>query len=191
MQISRQTRIRAARNSARRLAWFSIALGAAEILFTRPLARAAGLQGSESLLRFYGAREIANGIGLLLAREGREAPWMWARVAGDALDLATVAAHVRKDNPGALNAAGTLLALAPIGAADYKVASALSAAPEAVPARDYSTRSGFPRGASESRGIAAEVARDAARWMARPGSEVLPASRVRAMTTPAAEQPRA
>jgi hypothetical protein len=49
---------------------------------------------------------------------------------------------------------------------------------------DYGRRSGFPRGAAESRGVAADVARDALKWLSRPGSEVLPASRVRAMTTP-------
>jgi hypothetical protein len=49
---------------------------------------------------------------------------------------------------------------------------------------DYGRRSGFPRGAAESRGVAADVARDALKWLSRPGSEVLPTSRVRAMTTP-------
>jgi hypothetical protein len=56
---------------------------------------------------------------------------------------------------------------------------------------DYSGRSGFPRGADQSRGIAADVARDSAQWMSRPGSEVLPTSRVRAVTTPQPATPRA
>ena len=47
MQISTQTRVRAARNTARRLGWFSIALGVTELLFARQVARAAGLQGRE------------------------------------------------------------------------------------------------------------------------------------------------
>lgn len=191
MQISRHTRLRAARNTARRFGWFSIALGVAELLLTRNIARATGLQGSEGLVRLCGAREIANGVGLLLAKEERQAPWMWARVAGDALDLATVASHLRPGNPGALNAAATLAALVPVGAADLKVARALSERGPAQPLRDYAGRTGFPRGAAQSRGIAKDVARDALKWLARPGSEVLPTSRVRAMTTPQAAGPAA
>jgi hypothetical protein len=37
--------------------------------------------------------------------------------------------------------------------------------------RDYSDRSGFPRGAAQARGIAAEVARQASGWMRRPQSK--------------------
>lgn len=56
---------------------------------------------------------------------------------------------------------------------------------------DYGARSGFPRGLDGSRGIAKDVARDALKWMSRPGSEVLPTSRVRAMTTPQPAGPAA
>jgi hypothetical protein len=191
MQISQQTRIRAARNTARRFGWFSIALGISELLFTRQIARAAGLQGSEGLVRLYGVREIATGFGILLSREEKQAPWMWARVAGDALDVATVASHLRRDNPRALNAAATLVALAPVGAGDFKVARTLSEQRPGQPVRDYSDRTGFPRGTAESRGIAKDVAREALKWMARPGNEVLPTSRVRAMTTPQPAGPAA
>jgi hypothetical protein len=52
--------------------------------------------------------------------------------------------------------------------------------------RDYSGRSGFPRGAAQAHGLAADVARESARWLSRPGFEALPAARVRAMTHPAA-----
>ena len=52
--------------------------------------------------------------------------------------------------------------------------------------RDYGDRSGFPRGTAQARGLAADVARDSAKWLSRPGSEVLPTSRVRALTHPAA-----
>ena len=40
------------------------------------------------LLRLFGLREIAAGVGLL--SQDRLAPWLWARVAGDALDLAVL-----------------------------------------------------------------------------------------------------
>ena len=184
MQISTHTRVRAARNTARRLGWFSIALGVTELLFARHVARAAGLQGRESLVRLFGAREIASGLGILLSPPEKQAPWLWARVAGDAMDVTAVASGLRRDNPGALNSAATLLALAPVGMADYKTACTLSETRAAQPVRDYSNRSGFPRGADSARGVAQDVARNALKWISRPGSDVLPTSRVRAVTTP-------
>jgi len=73
----------------RGLGLFSLGLGIAEILAPVPLARAIGLpQKSARVLAIYGLREIAAGLGLLIAR--RKAGWLWFRVAGDALDLATL-----------------------------------------------------------------------------------------------------
>ena len=65
--------------------WFSIGLGLAECLMPRTMARAVGLEGKENLLRAFGMREIATGVGLLMSRDPE--PWVWGRVAGDALDL--------------------------------------------------------------------------------------------------------
>jgi hypothetical protein len=41
------------------------------------------------LIRAYGLREVATGVGILTSRE--PAKWLWGRVAGDFLDLATLA----------------------------------------------------------------------------------------------------
>src|SRR5437868_4012914 len=79
--------------AVRALAWFSLALGATEIVCARPLARSLRMRGSENLLRAYGVREIATGLGLLTSRDPR--PWMWGRVAGDALDIATLAMRLQ------------------------------------------------------------------------------------------------
>jgi len=46
------------------------------------------------MLRGFGLREIAAGVGVLAAR--RPAPGMWVRVAGDAMDLAALAAALRR-----------------------------------------------------------------------------------------------
>ena len=81
-----------ARSVATALGWFSLALGATELLAPRTLTRWLGMKGSEPLLRAYGLREIGTGIGILTARE--PAGWMWGRVAGDALDMATLLAGV-------------------------------------------------------------------------------------------------
>jgi hypothetical protein len=79
---------------ARALGWFSIGLGAAELLAPRRLSRALGIYGHEKLVRGFGLREIAAGVGLLT--QSRRAPWMWSRVAGDALDLGALGAAFPK-----------------------------------------------------------------------------------------------
>ena len=52
---------------ARGLGWFSIGLGLAEMLAPRMLTEQMGMKGKEGLLRFYGAREMAAGIGILMS----------------------------------------------------------------------------------------------------------------------------
>jgi uncharacterized membrane protein len=77
---------------ARGLGWFSIALGLAETLAPRTLARAIGAgdgRMSRTIIRLCGARELASGIGILTTP--RPARWMTSRVAGDVLDLALLA----------------------------------------------------------------------------------------------------
>jgi hypothetical protein len=50
---------------ARGLGVFSIALGLVEVVAARSLTRALGMQGNETLVRLYGLREIAKGVGIL------------------------------------------------------------------------------------------------------------------------------
>lgn len=76
-----------ARRLARGLAWFGIGLGVAQMLAPKRVARASGLY-DHSYLPAFGVREIASGIGIL-ARE-RPTGWLWARVAGDVVDLAVL-----------------------------------------------------------------------------------------------------
>src|SRR4051794_41804439 len=85
------------------LGWFSIGLGILEIAAARPLAAALGLE-SRALVRAYGVREIVAGIGLLTQR--RKGPWIWARLAGDVLDVATLGAGMTKHNATARRNAG-------------------------------------------------------------------------------------
>jgi uncharacterized membrane protein len=75
------------------LGWFSVALGVAELVAPRKMARLVGVPPSDrtdAVLQGFGAREIATGLAIL-AQPG-EAKWLWARVAGDALDLGTLGA---------------------------------------------------------------------------------------------------
>jgi len=70
------------------LGWFSIGLGAAELIAPSLIARFIGSRNHRSLIRVYGLRELAAGAGILASRE--PAGWLWSRVAGDIVDLASL-----------------------------------------------------------------------------------------------------
>jgi len=95
------------------LGWFSIGLGLAEVAAPESVARLIGLREdakSISLLRAYGAREIGNGLAILMQPDNPA--WIWSRVGGDALDLATMAAAARQDEadgPRLMTAAAAVL----------------------------------------------------------------------------------
>ena len=111
---------------ARFLGYFSLGLGMAEILAPRAVARLSGVR-QEGLLRAYGLREITSGIGILSS--SRPTTWLWARVLGDALDLAAAGqnfAEAGSDRRGRLVA--TAAALAGVAALDILCATQLSAA---------------------------------------------------------------
>jgi hypothetical protein len=76
---------------ARGLGWFSIGLGAAELLAPRTVAKIAGLdpENNSSLIRLFGLRELASGLAIFMQGD-RPAEAVWSRVAGDALDLASL-----------------------------------------------------------------------------------------------------
>ncbi len=100
------------RRVAHGLAWFGIGLGLAELLAPRIVAHAAGLRGREGLLQVFGAREIVSGA-LILAAEDPEA-WLWARVAGDALDGLLLSAGLQAGNPDRRRTMLATLAVAPV-----------------------------------------------------------------------------
>lgn len=142
---------------AYQLGWFSIALGAAELFASERLARALGMHGQGRLIRAYGVREIVKGVGILTS--ANPTPWLWGRVAGDALDLGTLA-YAYRTSPKRRALAIAIANVATVTALDLLAAQELqaSARRQQRPARDYSARSGFPRGVEASRGIAANAA---------------------------------
>jgi hypothetical protein len=96
------------------LGWFSVALGIAELAAPRGVARLIGLQPDPTtitVLRSYGAREIGTGLAIL-AQPDRPT-WLWSRVAGDAIDLATLAGAMQ--SPGAERGRGMSAAAAVLG----------------------------------------------------------------------------
>lgn len=137
------------------LGWFSIGLGLLELLRPRPAARMVGLHGRERLLQAYGLREIATGAGLLLAKD--PTPWLWARVAGDVTDAATVALNIKDGNPAARRASWSLLLLTAATVLDgvWAVRASRRATRLSQPRYDYSARSGWPASAEDMRGRAA------------------------------------
>ena len=138
------------------LGWFSIALGAVELFASRPVARTLGMRGQESLIRAYGVREIVKGVGILTSPN--PAPWLWGRVAGDALDLGTLA-YAYRTSPKRRNLAIAMANVASVTALDVLAAQQLGAVAhrQEMPMRDYSDRSGFPRGLEAARGAAADA----------------------------------
>lgn len=141
---------------ARGLGWFSFALGATELIAPGKLAKALGLEGKETLLRAYGGREIVAGIGSLSIEAD---VGIWSRVAGDLLDLGTLAVGVRNgDDKQRRNAAIAIAAVAGITALDAIVATTLSKqrSRHKGETRDYSDRSGFPQGKTKAKGAAGD-----------------------------------
>lgn len=106
------------------LGWFSIGLGLTELLATERLARWLGAEQREDLIRLYGVREIGTGIGILTQR--RPAEWVWARVAGDALDLGTLASGLSGRNPRRNNVVIALAAVAGVTVLDVLCGRQLS-----------------------------------------------------------------
>jgi len=120
------TRYVPGRSLARFLGWFSIGLGAAELLAPRTMSRLTG-GTPEELLQFYGAREIATGIGILFTT--RPTGWLWGRVAGDALDLATLGTNMATGNNEQRRCAlASAVAVAGVTALDILNSTQLSAA---------------------------------------------------------------
>ena len=146
------------------LGWFSIGLGLAELLAPHAVARSIGLRGHEKLIAGYGAREIAAGIGILASRD--PTPWIWGRVAGDALDIGTLAGGLALGHGRERGNAGlAIAAVAGVTLLDVLCGRALAARKTSERkrlARDYGDRRGMPQPAEAMRGAARdfEVPRD-------------------------------
>lgn len=143
----------AADRLVRLLGWLSLGLGVYELARSRPLARTLGMEGKESLIRAYGAREIASGM-MCLAVNGNIGAA--SRVVGDAVDVATLAANLGRDNPrrdNVLTALGVVLGVTALDAIAF-AASQKRHSPSAGRKLDYGDRSGFPGGLERARGAA-------------------------------------
>jgi hypothetical protein len=138
---------------ARNLGWFSIGLGFLELLAAEKITSALGMRGKENLVRAFGVREITSGI-MTLSVDKQAG--LASRIAGDALDIATLATAMGPDNPRRDNAALALLMVAGVTFLDIIATGATTVRHSTYRgrARDYWDRSGFPKGLEAARGAA-------------------------------------
>lgn len=105
---------------AKGLGWYSLALGAAELIAPRLMAEIVGADPksmrTRALLRACGLREIVSGIAVL-AQPHRPMP-LWFRVAGDALDLSLLGATALNAKANGLRVAGSTAAVLGVTALD-------------------------------------------------------------------------
>ena len=129
--------------TARGLGWFSLALGAAEILAPGFVSRALGFNEHRALVRGFGIRELASGLGILMAKN--PVPWLWALFAGDIVDMTALLPSLGRRNRQRGTAAGAMLSVAAVALVDYLCARQLGGQRQfrQLPRRDYSNRSGL------------------------------------------------
>lgn len=143
---------------ARALGVFSIGLGLAELLAPKAFCTAFGMKDRETLFRAYGARELATGVAIMMTHD--PTPWIWGRVGGDALDLATLAMASRDaDEEQTRNVTIAAAAVAGVTVLDAVCAAGLTADKRlSHPGTfDYADRSGFPKTPNAMRGAASDL----------------------------------
>ena len=110
---------------ARQIGWFSVGLGLAEIVAPDAIAEYLGMEESAPILRMHGFRELTKGIGILSQR--RPSPnWLYARIAGDVLDMATLAPGLSEANRHRDRVAAAMLVVIGATALDIVCARQLS-----------------------------------------------------------------
>src|SRR5687767_9658192 len=127
MSVARHEERAAAERRARGLGWFSIGLGLAQIAAPRTLARMIGIaddDATRNTMFALGLREIGSGVGIL--RNPGSARWLWARAAGDAMDLALLAGSLRDDEANRGRLAAATVAVAGVAYLDVLTGEQLS-----------------------------------------------------------------
>lgn len=120
---------------AKGLGWFSIGLGLAEMASPQAVAQLVGIDDGDrtrAVIRGYGAREIANGLAILAQPDAK---WLWTRVAGDVVDLSSLAAALQRNDANRGKLAFGLASVAGVMVADIVAARQLGAAPAGTAAR--------------------------------------------------------
>ena len=109
------------------LGWFSIGLGLAEAVAPGSMTRLIGVRDDDKtrgVLQAFGVREVASGIAIL--QSGPDPQWLWARVGGDAMDMAALAGALDDRRSDRNRLFMSMAAVAGAAAADVYCAMALS-----------------------------------------------------------------
>jgi uncharacterized membrane protein len=128
---------------ARALGWFSLAVGFAQIAAPGKVAQLVGVDDDDetiAVLRVLGVREIASGLGILT--QPKPLPWLWARVGGDAMDLALLRRALSSPRADHSRVAAATAAVAGIAAVDALCSTRLAAEPDAPDQIDAIMQSG-------------------------------------------------
>jgi uncharacterized membrane protein len=113
---------------ARALGWFSLGLGFAQVAAPARVAQMVGVEDDDetiALMRVLGVREIASGLGILT--QPKPTPWLWARVGGDAMDLALLRRALSSPRADHNRVAAATAAVAGIAAVDALCSTRLTA----------------------------------------------------------------
>jgi len=102
------------------LGYVSIGLGLTQILAPRHLSEAIGVGSHTAMMRSLGLREIAAGVGILRSRQPSQ--WLWARAAGDLMDLALLGTAFKTDKRDGTRLGFTTAMIAAIAALDVYAA---------------------------------------------------------------------
>ncbi len=127
---------------AKGLGWFSIGLGLAEIVTPNLVANLIGVTDdskTRKVLRFYGARELAAGFGIL--SQSNPSGWLWGRVAGDVLDISSLCKAMTTDDNDRGKSIATAAALIGVTLADIYCAKQLSSVTDNPQSRTTATNS--------------------------------------------------
>lgn len=149
----------------RGLGAFSVALGAAQLLAPRRLLRAAGIRTAmpaPAVVRLIGARELVVGGGLLATRA--RTPFTWARVAGDAMDLALLAGTTVRRGLRRDRATATLGLVGLVSAADLAAGVMLARRARGGDGHEHDAREGRRRPVRAAVTIGRPRAELYARW---------------------------
>ncbi len=118
---------------ARGLGLFSLGLGVAQVLAPQRVVSMVGAPVTQTSLlvtRVMGVREIAHGLGVITS--SRPAPWLWTRVAGDAIDMGLLGRSMNAAGAKPARVAGAMAAVAGTAAADLYDSVSLSRSDETV-----------------------------------------------------------
>jgi hypothetical protein len=126
--VGPERRIDDGRTMARMLGWASIGLGALEVAAPGRIAEFLGVDEDKAgFIRMMGMREIAQGMVILNSKDPE--PGIWARIAGDALDIGALGVALASDRSNKGAVVGALAFVGAVTAMDVMCAAQLRSDP--------------------------------------------------------------